>query len=100
MASPPPSLVRSGWPGTAWQEEHPPALKVVSPLAALGAAGRAVAGTTGEPGVVNHQKMPKAMVPASATPMKILRDIHRSVAVRLKLSASMAVIGALGCLKF
>ena len=31
-ASPPPSRVRSGWPGTAWQEEHPPALKVVWPF--------------------------------------------------------------------
>jgi hypothetical protein len=37
MARPPPSFRRSGWPGTAWQEEHPPALNVVRPLARFGA---------------------------------------------------------------
>ncbi len=36
IGRPPPSLKRSGWPGTAWQEEPPPALKVVSPFAGFG----------------------------------------------------------------
>src|SRR5450631_849126 len=99
MASPPPSLKRSGWLGTAWQEEHPPALNIINPLTGLGAAGGAVAGMTGEPGAVSHQNAAKAMTPASTALGKIRRGIHRSVTVRLKLSASMAVIRALGCLK-
>jgi hypothetical protein len=36
IATPPPSFNRSGWFGTAWQEEHPPALKIISPFAAFG----------------------------------------------------------------
>jgi hypothetical protein len=40
--------------GTAWQEEHPPALKIVSPFAGFGVWGKAVtASCTG--GAVSHQ---------------------------------------------
>ena len=36
VAMTPASSNRSGWLGTAWQEEHPPALNVVRPLARSG----------------------------------------------------------------
>jgi hypothetical protein len=58
MASPPPSFSRSGWLGTAWQEEQPPALNVVMPLARFGVCGASEAGAT-TAGIVSHQKMPR-----------------------------------------
>src|SRR5216684_3644749 len=98
MARPPPSLVRSGWPGTAWQEEHPPALNVVSPFARFGAwAGAVTADITGT--AVSHQKTPKAVAPARTALRKIRRNIHRSVTVHLNLTASMACVPAMDRLK-
>src|SRR6266851_3738045 len=99
MASPPPSLKRSGWPGTAWQEEHPPALNAVSPLARFGRwNGSATANVVGV--AVSHQKTPKAAAPTMMAARKSRRDIPRSVSVRFDfLMASMAAIAAVGSLK-
>src|SRR5712671_2577355 len=98
MASPPPSLKRSGWPGTAWQEEHPPALNAVSPLARFGRWNGSV--TANAIGVaVSHQNTPKAAAATMMAARKIRRDIHRSVSVRFDSMASMAAIPAVGSLK-
>ena len=72
---------RSGWLGTAWQEEHPPALNVVRPLA--GSACEAEAQPRQRlPEIVSHQKMPTPTAPANITPRRIRRSIHRSVISR------------------
>src|SRR6185437_16416020 len=78
IASPPPSFSRSGWLGTAWQEEQPPALNVVTPLARFGVRGASEAGAT-TAGTVNHQKMPAPAAPARIKTRKIRRSIQRSV---------------------
>ena len=52
-----PASSRSGWLGTAWQEEQPPALNVVRPLARFGVRAGSEAGAT-TAGIVSHQKMP------------------------------------------
>src|SRR6267154_2344090 len=76
MASPPPSLKRSGWPGTAWQEEHPPALNAVSPLARFGRWNGSV--TANAIGVaVSHQNTPKAAAATMMAARKIWRDQAR-----------------------
>src|ERR1043165_7238473 len=71
IASPPPSLVRSGCRGTAWQDEHPAALDTTRPFAGAGCqAGNAVAVMT--EGMVNHQNKACPAMPAIIRAKKIL----------------------------
>src|SRR3954471_18165779 len=78
IARPPPSLRRSGWFGTAWQEEHPPALKVVRPLVRFGwYGGNEVAAITA--GIVSHQKMPRPATPARTARRRSRFNIHQPV---------------------
>jgi hypothetical protein len=64
--------------GTAWQEEHPPILKIVSPLAALGAAAVTVWDQR-IGGAESHQYALKAAIPAKSSTRKIRRSIQPTV---------------------
>src|SRR5438093_4684367 len=95
MASPPPSFSRSGWLGTAWQEEQPPALNIVTPLARFAVRGASEAEAT-TAGTVNHQKMPAPSAPARIKPRRIRRSIHRSVIEPSNSTISMNALYAAG----
>src|ERR1700732_4299720 len=88
MARPPPSRVRSGWAGTAWQEEHPPALKMTCPFARSGVyAGNAAAGTVA--GIVRHQNTKKPAAAARTALQKSRRNIRQSLVTPPPHTASM-----------
>src|SRR5438034_3600498 len=74
IGRPPPSFKRSGWFGTAWQEEHPPALNVVRPLARSGVRGGSAFDAT-TAGIVSHQKIPEPAMPAKTTRRRSRRSI-------------------------
>src|SRR5882757_6640996 len=95
IGKPPPSFKRSGWFGTAWHEEHPPALNVVRPLARLGVCGGSAPDAT-TAGIVSHQKIAKQVMPAKTTRRRSRRSIHRSVIRRFNPIASMAALSAIG----
>src|SRR4051794_8018046 len=78
IGKPPPSFKRSGWFGTAWQEEHPPALNVVRPLARLGVCGGSAFDAM-TAGIVSHQKIPKPATPAKTTRRRSRRSIQQPV---------------------
>jgi len=76
--TPPPSRSRSGWFGTAWQEEHPPALKIISPFTAFGVYGAADADHRGG-GAVSQPYTATAAATTIRRPRKIRRTIHPTV---------------------
>jgi len=72
------SLRRSGWSGTAWQDEHPPALKARRPLARSGVRAGSFSGKT-TAGMVSTQKIKMPVAAAIMNPRKIRRSIDQSV---------------------